>query len=264
MTRHRDREAGWPWPLHAFLLFVAGFLILLSRRETVAVAVVLIALQLWTVVRRRRIELHDAGMQVGSLELAWDDIELVQVRDGVPRARTGLFIRLTDEARDRLGLPEPRLREHGFGLHPPPTPQRDAARYDLFLRATIDQLETWSVIISVKLLRQAGDKLQAIRDQLAPRVHADLVVANPDTLTIAVEAASADDLLLGVQDAIASVLPDEARWNPSYSGGVMVLVGPLSLTSDPRAEQFLEHVKTSVAASVAGKPRIHAMFAERR
>ncbi len=77
-------------------------------------------------------------------------------------------------------------------------------------------------------------------------------------------AASADDLLSGAGDAIAKVLPDEARWNPSYTGGVMVLVGPLTLQQDPRAEQFLEHVKASVAAAVAGKPRIHAMFAERR
>ncbi len=270
MQRHVDREAGWPWPLHAFLAFVVIAVVAISLADRGAsrvlglgFATAIVVLQLWLVVRRRRLELDDAGIRVGAHRFAWADVEETQVRDGVPRARLGLFIRLTADARTRLGLPAPRLREHGFGLHPPPTPERDAARYDLFLRGTIEQLEAWVMIINVKLLRRVRENLEAVVAEL-PRIHADLVVPNLTALTVSVHAASADDLLSGAGEAIAKVLPDEVRWDPGYAGGMMVLVGPLSLQQDPRAEELLERVKAAVAASIAGKPRIHAMFAERQ
>ena len=268
----RYREQGWPWLLHAFALFVAGFVVFVSLGDSgtsralgLVFAGGVVALEAWNLAARRRVEIDDAGIRVGALAITWSDIESFHVRE-VPIARAGMFLRLTDVARTKLGLPAPTFRERGFGLEPPPTPERDDARYDVFLRARRGQLEEWFMVISVKLLRNAGEHLRHVADQLVavPRVHADLVIGNLDAMTIAVEAASADDLLLGARQAIANVLPDEARWNPSYTGGVMVLVGPLSLQRDPRAEECLEHVKTAVAACVPGQLRVHAMFAERR
>jgi len=60
------------------------------------------------------------------------------------------------------------------------------------------------------------------------------------------------------------VLPESARWDPAFTGGVMVFVGPLELSDDPRAEACLDHVKAAARSQIAGAPRaISAIFAAR-
>src|SRR5580765_4038996 len=123
----RYREQGWPWPLHAFALFVAASVTLISRLDSGTSRLLgfvfaggVVALEIWNLAARRRVELDDDGIRVGTLAVSWSDIESFHVRE-VPIARAGMFLRLTDAARTTLGLPAPTFRERGFGLQPPPT-----------------------------------------------------------------------------------------------------------------------------------------------
>ena len=259
---HRYREQAWPWPLYAFGIFVVAFMLVIGHGAELIVAAACLAPMVWNLITRRKVEISPAGLKIQRLALAWSDIEDTQFRE-VPIARAGMFVRLTDEARQRLGLPPPKISEQGFGLEPIPE-ERAAVRHDFFLKAYRAQLEAWFALVNLHRLKQVGEQLHAIAEQLsAPRCRATLVMPEP-AMTIALEAETIDDLVADAQRAIAAVLPEDARWNPTYSGKLMLLVGKLALSRDPAAEACLESLKTAARAAVAGKLDVMAMFAERK
>jgi len=268
----RYREQAAPWPLHAFGLFVATFGSIgayqYSGGDRIGAAIlvaVIVGVMVWDVARCRRVELDGKGLAVGDQRFVWADLEVPHFRE-VPLARAGMFVRVTDEARTRLQLPEPRHRLDGIGLVPADT---SGKRYDLFLRARRDQLEEWHDFVLLHLLYKMGDQLEAVRATLAAtptsrQVDAELIMLGDDSATIELRARSIAALMAAAAPAIAGALPEDARWNPSCTRSVMVLVGPLELADDPQASAALDHIKACVKSSVVGTPRaIAAMFAAR-
>ena len=107
-----------------------------------------------------------------------------------------------------------------------------------------------------------GRKLEASVQQLVALSGSvlDVQVVTRGPLTLSVHAASLD-ALDGAR--IARGVPSELRWDPSFEGGVMLLVGPLSLSEQPGADAALERAKGELASAFKGEPDISAMWAER-
>ena len=268
-----------PWPIHLATLSFVGLVLagpaaaLHWSGSTFALGAcaVTAAVIVADALRCRRVAFGPEGLTIGARTFAWQDIEETHVRE-VPIARAGLFVRLTKEARTRNGLGPARHRDYGFGLAPAPDPERAAARFDFFLRAHRERLETWFAFMTIYQLRDMRETLVATAEAAGimpprsanARIHASLVVPDLAAITIELRAESIDDVFAGADTALRTALPEAARWDPTFAGGVMVLVGPLELGSHARADACLAHVKATVKSLIPGKPRaIEAMFAAR-
>jgi len=273
-----------PWVVHILTAILAAMAVSVPGAvlhwsgATIAwgAAVIVAAVIAADALRCRRVWIGPEGLTIAGRVFAWSEIDKTHPRE-VPIARAGLFVRLTDAARARHGLGPPRHRVYGFGLDPAPSPELAAERYDLFLRAHRARLESWFVRVSIHQLRAARGEILAAAGKaglVVPNVAAanagvagvtaSLVVADLDALTIELRADSIDDVLAGAEAALRTALPDAARWDIAFAGGVMVLVGPLALGRDPRAAACLDHVKAVVRSQIRGTPRaIEAMFAAR-
>jgi hypothetical protein len=268
-STHRSREQPMPLLLQLTLLGFAGFgwiaySVADSRAErgiTLAFIAAILGLLVIDVLRCRRVVFEPDALVVGGRRYAWADLEVPHFRE-VPLARAGMFVALTDEARERLRLPPPRHRDHGFGLAPAPTPEAAAKRYDLFLRARRDRLEAWYAWVSVRLLGHMTKQLEDIHNVLHPTtpvidgVTAAAIIDDANGITLELHARSHEALRQHARAVISAALPDDAKWNPGFARGVMVFVGPLALANAPEADAALAHVKAAVKASVAGTPRV--------
>lgn len=255
-----DRESSWPWPLHALLLFFACFFVLMSFAWEGVDRVVALVLVVATagpsatdVLTRRRVVIGRSGITVGRVLLPWAAIERYTFRE-LPRARAGLLLRLTDEARAQLA-PRRLGRQRGPG----------GELYDLYLRADGDRIVDWfervtlhAMVASTGPMREAVEVLSAAARRAAAEVR--LVTEDPLTISIRVESLEA----LGASvSAIVRALPEAARWDPAFDGRLMVLVGPLRLADEPGAEEALDRLRAAVSDATAARAEVEAIFADR-
>jgi hypothetical protein len=277
----RYREQPAPWQLHAIGLGLVLMIAAIawetrhrSPREATFewfVCGSVIALIAWDHLRCRRIAMDRDGIGIAGKRFAWRDLEVPHFRE-TPLARAGMFLRLSDEARTRLGLPPPRHRIQGIGLDPPPG-RLGSVRYDFFLRAREGQLAQWQDVVMLHLLAEIGSELRADAGSIAalPRPPVEARVISGDDVdggggdvTIELRADSIEALLSDSGKAVASALPSRVRWSPDFAAGIIVLVAPAALGNESRAEATREHIVRCVRESIAGKPRaIEVVFAER-
>ena len=260
---YASRESAWQWPLHAFLLFMATFFVLLAfawegidRFYAIVLVLVTAGPSITDLLTRRRVVIDARGITIGGVLVPWSAIEKHTFRE-VPPVKSGLLLRLTEGARKELGIRRP-------GRYAGPRGEP----YDLYLRAHGDAIEEWFTRVSLHMLKASGERLQdnmevlkkIIREQ--PQAAAvQLVTEAPYTLSLHV--ASLDELDTSAS-AIAKAVPDAVRWDPTFDGAVMILIGPLTLGDEPHADAAVARLKATVEEAFAGSPDVEAMFAERR
>jgi hypothetical protein len=273
VSAYQTREAPRFWLVHVVTAILAT-IIAIAITDTVdgspklALAIglsIVAAVIILDIARCRAIAIDADGFSVGAQRYAWTDVESFKVRE-VPIARAGIYVKLTDDARARLHRRPAHYKFYGFGLEAPPTPEQGAERFDIFIRAHRDRLEeiyARMVMREMSSLRKHTDILMAKVG--AGNVQARLVVDALESLTVEVVATSLDALLADEGRAVGCVLPEAARWDPAFQGGVMLFVGPMELSSFPNAQRSLDRYKDLVRKQLAGTPRaVEAIFAVRR
>ena len=252
------REDAWPWFIHGLLWFFASFFLLMLVAWEGAGAIVAAGLALACslssaidLFTRRRVSIGSEGIGVGGVPISWSDIERHRFRE-LPPARAGLLLRLTDEARARL--------------RPGKTPAHhmDGVDYDLYLRANGDMLEEWFEIVSLHALEEHGERLKRGIETLVEHARSslDVQLVTRAPLTLSVHARSVEDLRERA-GTIAKALPEDIRWDPTFDGGVVLLLGPLALADEPDAAAAVDGLRHAIVEACAGAPAVEVVWAER-